>query len=80
VFWRGPRLAVRDLAPQLKLRWRKRVQVRATMLTMDTQAYETIRLCGVKPAIAWQLGVPGQQSADRRQHAAGAAQAQPLVD
>jgi hypothetical protein len=39
VFWRGQRLAVRELAPLLKLRWRKQVQVRATMLTVETQTY-----------------------------------------
>lgn len=48
VFWRDQRLAVRDLAPQLKLRWRKQVQVRATALTVETQAYGTIRLCVVR--------------------------------
>jgi SRSO17 transposase len=48
VFWRGQRLAVRDLAPRLKLRWRKQVQVRATALTVETQAYGTIRLSVVR--------------------------------
>jgi hypothetical protein len=48
VFWRGQRLAVRDLALHLKLRWRKQVQVRATALTVDAQAYGTIRLCVVR--------------------------------
>jgi SRSO17 transposase len=65
VFWRGQRLAVRDLAPRLKLRWRKRVQVRAMALTVATQSYGTIRLCVVRNRHGnWEFLASNLRSAD----------------
>lgn len=48
VVWRGKQQSVRDLAPQLKLKWRKQLQVRATALCVYAPKYGHIRLVVVK--------------------------------
>lgn len=48
VVWRGKQQSVRDLAPQLKLKWRKQLQVRATALSVYAPKYGHIRLVVVK--------------------------------
>jgi hypothetical protein len=48
VVWRGREQSVRDLAPQLKLKWRGHLQVRATALSVYAPKYGHIRLVVVK--------------------------------
>jgi hypothetical protein len=48
VVWRGKRQSVRDLAPQLKLKWRGHLQVRASALRVYAPKYGHIRLVVVK--------------------------------
>ena len=48
VVWRGKQQSVRDLAPQLKLKWRGHVQVRARALSVYAPKYGHIRLVVVK--------------------------------
>ncbi len=44
VVWRGKRQAVRDVAAQVKLKWRTQLGVRATALTVVAPKYGTVRL------------------------------------
>jgi DDE superfamily endonuclease len=48
ILWRGRKQAVRDLAPQLHLKWRKHLAVRATALTVVAPKYGTVRLVVVR--------------------------------
>ena len=48
VVWRGKRQSVRDVAPQLKLKWRGQLQLRATALSVYAPKYGYIRLVVVK--------------------------------
>lgn len=44
VVWRGKRQAVRELAPQLKLKWRQQLELRAVTLRVYAPKYGQIRL------------------------------------
>ena len=48
VVWRGKQQSVRDLAPQLKLKWRRHSQVRASALRVYAPKYGHIQLVVVK--------------------------------
>src|SRR5262245_60358684 len=48
VVWRGKRHSVRDLAPQLKLKWRAHLQLRAQAVKVYAPKYGQIRLVVVK--------------------------------
>jgi SRSO17 transposase len=48
VVWRGKHLSVRDLAPHLKLKWRRHVHVRAVALKVYAPKYGHIQLVVVK--------------------------------
>jgi hypothetical protein len=48
VLWRGRKQAVRDVAPQLHLTWRKQLAVRATVVTVVAPKYGTVRLVVVR--------------------------------
>jgi len=48
VIWRGHKQAVRDVAPQLRLKWRPRLRLRATALTVVAPKYGTLRLVVVR--------------------------------
>jgi hypothetical protein len=48
VVWRGKRHSVRDLAPQLRLKWRSHLQVRASAVKVYAPKYGQIRLVVVK--------------------------------
>lgn len=48
VVWRGKQQSVRDLAPQLRLKWRRHLQVRAVALRVYAPKYGHIRLVVVK--------------------------------
>jgi hypothetical protein len=44
ILWRGTRQAIRDVAPQLHLKWRRQLAERATALTVVAPKYGRVRL------------------------------------
>lgn len=65
VVWQGHKQAVRDLAPRLKLKWRKSLGVRATVLTVYAPKYGRLRLVVVRNRHGnWEYLVSNDLTAD----------------
>jgi hypothetical protein len=65
VIWRGRKQAVRELAPQLHLKWRPQLGLRATALTVVAPKYGTLRLVVVRNRHGnWEYVVSNAVTAD----------------
>jgi hypothetical protein len=65
VVWRGKQQSVRDLAPQLKLKWRGHLQLRARAVSVYAPKYGHIRLVVVKNRHGnWEYLVTNAMEAD----------------
>jgi len=65
VVWQGHKQAVRDLAPRLKLKWRRHLGVRATALTVYAPKYGPLRLGVVRNRHGnWEYLVSNDLTAD----------------